>query len=465
MARHALGRNAKFARAIGRLGSSFVVVFALNAETARAAAAPRPDDRADSFEELLPLLKSDDAHVRRDALLELSADAEAGGRPLDVRLVLAIADSVLDRDLAVAALAEGTLRRLVLTVGEPIEIVASWARELAPGSRFARGVATTLREADRRWPADALLALIDAESRADEPAAAPALPRALLDLAAALLRPQATPVAPRGARTPPRTIAPPLRPPPPSLPAAVVPEALLARLRATDPAIVADAFEEFERTTSGRPLPAALLPTLVQLALHGPDSVRKRAVWRFTDALDADPAPLAEYWRSRHAAAPKDAARLALLVAAWGERALPVLETIAAEGGSDDRAQVLKVFADRTTPFGQGPLGDALLLATIRRDGDVHEPRLVAALARSLVRLGPAAVEPLSLAFYRATDVKDRVELAAALLALGVRRDEALAVARDALGSPKGAVRLAAWIVLARAHGLDVDDAGVVRPG
>jgi hypothetical protein len=465
MARHALGRNAKFARAIGRLGASWVVVVALTTDAAYAAPAPRADDRADPVERLLPLLESHDARLRRDALVELCADGETAGRPLDVRLVLAIADSVLDRDLAVATLAEETLRRRVLTVGEPIEIVASWARELAPGSRFARGVASALREADRRWPADALLPLIDAEGRADERAAAPALPGALLDLAAALLRPQATPVAPRGARTPLRKMAPPPPAPPPPLPTAVVPEALLARLRATDPAIVADAFEEFERTTSGRPLPAALLPTLVQLALHGPDSVRKRAVWRFTDALDADPAPLAEYWRARHAVVPNDAARLALLVAAWGERALPVLETIAAEGDREDRTQVLKVFADRTTPFGQGPLGDALLLATIRHDGDAHDPRLVAALARALVRLGPAAVEPLALAFDRATDVKDRVELAAALLALGVRRDEALAVARDALGSREGAVRREAWIVLARAHGLDVDDAGVVRPG
>jgi hypothetical protein len=537
---------------------------------------PMPVDR--SFE-LLPLLRSDKAEVRREALRQLvppHADRNfrhwnGGLVPLDRQLGLALADAVTDDDPEVAAAALALLPDVVFSVGGPAEMVRRWALQKAPFTDFSHATAAALAAADQRWPVDALLELVETERKRE----APALPRELLDAAWSMLRVQASPAqrakdsthAPVRLRDDldvepaPHPIkgAPEFDGPQPTF--AEVPGELLTRLRSNDPATALAAYEELERLALGRLLPPELLAPLIDVAIHAPDGVGGRLahnVLRWGIWI-GDPAPLLDWWRFQHGVSDYAGSMVAQEFGEkLGARFLPILEVIAREGGAEDRRAIARLLNYPPSVWGKPPLGDALLkqlmespdaenVDDLLRALDLHPavipsvlpqleawlddpqwyqvvaiaslagpaaasfvPKIVANCEREkwnlarfseeLPRFGAAAVAPLAKAFDEKCEPFQRVRLAAALLALHARDEEALAclvaLAGDATGHPSTRAdafttlarekpdepRLLAtcrdalvaedremlhlaWSILARHFGLKVDDEGIVRPG
>jgi hypothetical protein len=446
---------------------------------------------------LLPLLSSDVAEVRREALLQMVpahrtrsfAHWHEGVIPLDETLARALADAALDENLQVAATAATVLKKVILAVGEPVDVVARWAERAAPASPFARDVASALAAADMRWPADAVLERVQAERKLE----APALPPALLDLASAILRDESFEYEAE-AEPAPRAVAPPE-------PFAELPEPLLERLCSKDPDVSNDALLEIERTIPyARPLRAALLPRLVEAATRSQE-FRTTSWLQQIDRceLDADPAPLVDLWRAWSSRGLRNGIRyLVSTIVQRGAKAEPVLRVLVREGDEEVRQEIAKYLGHSQLPFGKSPEGDDTLtdlmvehadenaIAFLRQDfllsalkrhpavvkrvlpqldqwldgkkwtevpdvlvlaGEEAAPLLPHVLrrwdrdpfprwhiARQLSAFGPSAIAPLSEEFDRVHYSPAEVDLAKALLVLGARKADAISRLVDVVG-------------------------------
>jgi hypothetical protein len=333
-----------------------------------------------AVEKLRPLLSSDVAAVRREALLQMVpaqrtrtfAEWHPDVLPLGETLARALADAALDADPEVAATAATVLKRVVFAVGEPVDVVARWAERLAPASPFAHDVASALAAADTRWPVDAVLERVQAERKLESPA----VPPALLDLAAAILLPQTKEVVPAGT-TDARRIemfeyeAEPESPPPPVAPPqpfAEIPEPLLERLSSKDPDVSNEALLEIERTISyAQPLRGALLPRLAEAATR----TQEHRWWYWLSLierceLDADPAPLVDLWRAWHARRLQDGIRyLVYTIVRRGAKAEAVLRVLVREGDDEVWQEIARNLGTSELPFGKSPVGDDTLTELI----------------------------------------------------------------------------------------------------
>jgi len=334
-----------------------------------------------AVEKLRPLLASDVAAVRREALLQMVpaqrtrsfAEWHPDVLPLGETLARALADAALDADPEVAATAATVLKRVVFAVGEPVDVVARWAERLAPASPFAHDVASALAAADARWPADSVLERVHAERKSESPA----LPLALLDLASAILLPQTKEVVPAGttdarrvemfeyeaeAESPPRPVAPPQ-------PFAEIPEPLLERLSSKDPDVSNDALLEIEQGTFpySRPLRGALLPRLAEAATRSQEFRTTHWLDQINRCeLDADPAPLVDLWRVWHARRLQDGIRyLVYTIVRRGAKAEPVLRVLVREGDSEVWQEIASNLGTSELPFGKSPVGDDTLTELI----------------------------------------------------------------------------------------------------
>lgn len=453
----------------------------------------------DRVRELLPLLRSDVAEVRREALRQLvPLHADRGFRlwnrglvPLDRNLARTLGDAVFDKDPEVARTARELLPDVVFRIGSPAEVVLRWAQREAPVAAFTQDAFAILAAADSRWPADALLERIAVELKQESPA----LPRDVLELGATILRTQSR--AGDGVRRVRADLDVEREPQHEderdskraTEPSQLTPD-LVARLRADDRDVHLRAMDELEQLATKSHFAGDCLPTLVDLALHGPEPVRVRVEnLLFWGVLPGDPAPLLDLWRGRHAIDEYLAARaLEAYGGIWGARSLPILETIAREGGPGDREQIARTLRLSSCELSRPPVGDALLKQLMEHpdaenqnvlldalekhpavvkevipqlvawlDGPYfHQPVEVLSLAgekalrlqpdlleriadrcarhdvglarfaKELPRFGPAAAAPLSKAFDAAREPYERSALAQALLALDVRREKAL---------------------------------------
>jgi hypothetical protein len=451
---------------------------------------------------LLPLLSSDVAEVRREALLQLVpaqrtrsfAQWHVGVIPLDEKLARALADAVLDADPEVAATAATVLKRVVLAVGEPVDIVARWAERVAPASPFAHDIASAFAAADTRWPADAVFERVQAERKLE----APALPPALLDLASAILRVEPFEYE-EGVKPPPPPVAPPQ-------PFAELSEALLERLSSKDPEVSNDALLEIEESTFpySRPLRGALLPRLAEAATRSQEFRTTHWLDQINRCeLDADPAPLVDLWRAWDARRLREGIRyLVYTIVRRGAKAEPVLRVLVREGDVEVWQEIARNLDTSELPFGKSPVGDDTLTELIvehaivqadedayvfprqssllsalkrhpavvkrvlpqldlwldsKRRGEVLDVLVVAGeeaapllphvlecwkhdslprwhIAQKLSAFGPSAIAPLSAEFDRMHDSSDEVDLAKALLVLGARKADAISRLIDVVG-------------------------------
>jgi hypothetical protein len=491
-------RTRRRGRARGAAACVAAIALALFAAGTRASAQGEPWPEPESaVEKLRPLLSSDVAAVRREALLQMVpaqrtrsfARWHLNVLPLDETLARALADAALDEDEEVAATAATVLKRVVFAVGEPVDVVARWTERLAPTSAFAHDVAAALAAADTRWPAAAVLERVQAERKLE----APALPPALLDLASAILYVEPFEYE-EAAKPPPLPVAPPQ-------PFAEIPEPLLERLSSKDPDVSNDALLEIERTIPlAQPLRGALLPRLAEALTRSQEFKTTRCLQLIDRCeLDADPAPLVDLWRAWNSRGLRNDIRyLVPTIVQRGAKAEPVLRVLVREGDEEVRQAIATYLGHSQLPFSKPPVGDDTLtdlvvehadenaIVFLRQDfllsalkshpavvkrvlpqldpwldgqgsGKVLDVLVLAGedaapllphvlrrwdsdslprwhIAKQLSAFGPSAIAPLSEEFDRVHDSPAEVRLAKALLVLGARKADAISRLIDIVG-------------------------------
>ncbi len=417
--------------------------------------------------------------------------------PLDRRLVTALADAALDPDCDVVAAAMQVLPDVILPVGAPADVVARWATRVAPDSAFARAAADALAHANDRWPIDAMLDAVQAERKRETPALSPSL-LALAETILYSQVSEAARAEPLGVRRRLEVDEGSKSSLPSEAPLAEVSDDMMMRLRSLEKGVAAAAFNELERIPFDHRLPASLLAPLVEFARRIPVTAYGRALEQIDRcALDADPAPLADLWRNWRFRAAAEMrleipGRLVPTIVMRGAAAESVLHVLVREGGAEERHEVASYLERSDFSFGASPVGDAVLLELVTKHGDENrhellralkghpavvsevlptvsgwlaghewretvavialageaaspwvgpivercyqERRSLASIASDLAQIGQAAADPLCTAFDATIEPEPRVQLAAALLAIGVRRDEAFGSLMSMIG-------------------------------